>query len=60
VLASRVSKEGSIDQAIREYNESGGKKLLSKDPSTVDSFNFWGLDTSYDDVKGKQIKILEP
>jgi len=60
VLASRVSKEGSIDQAIREYNESGGKKLLSKDPSIVDSYNSWGLDTSYDDAKGKQIKILEP
>jgi len=60
VLASRVSKEGAIDHAIRRYNESGGKELLSKNPSTVDSFEFWGLDTSYDDVKGKQIKILEP
>ncbi len=60
MLASRVSKEGAIDQAIKEYNESGGKKLLSKDPSTVNSFGSWGLDTSYDDVKGKQIKILEP
>lgn len=60
VLASRISKEGVIDRAIREYNESGGKKLLSKYPSEVDSFDSWGLDTSYDDVKGKQIKILEP
>lgn len=60
VLASRISKEGAIDQAIDVYNASGGKRFLSKFYTKADPFDSWGLDTSYDDVKGKQIKILEP